>query len=191
MADVLGLIVHCQNARRWQFEAIQYHSANVCEGRKPGPDGRPTEVRLPDTLFCDYGGKIWRLGRYFAIKEICCRFANHYPRLVRCLVHGPPSPPSPRNNSPGTQIQACAGLNKDGSALAVCLADIGNTPQTITLAVGRRVAGTPRAVEVPPMLDPKTPPVQIPVSSGHRHTLVLTVQGFCAALVEIPLRRHS
>ena len=190
VADVLGWIVHCQNADRWHFEAIQYHAVNVSTGRQPDAHGRPTRINLPDTLFCEYGGKLWRLGRYFAIKDICCQFANHYPKLVRCRVQGPPSPPSPRNNSPGTQIQACAGLNADGSALALCLANIGDTAQKVTLSLSRAAGGAARGVGIPPELDPETPLVHVPVLSSRdasRQAFAVTVPGYCAALVEIPL----
>jgi hypothetical protein len=190
VADVLGWIVHCQNADRWQFEAIEYHAVNVCEGRNPDGHGRPTEMKLPDAFFCDYGGKLWRLGRFYAVQEICCRFANHYPRLVRCQVQGPPSPPSPRDNSPGSQIQACAGLSADGSSLAVCLANIGDSAQTITLGFGRRAAGAPRSVEAPPELDPETPLTAIPglrFLDDARQSIAFTSRGYGAALVEIAL----
>ncbi len=70
VADVLGLIVHCQNADRWLFDAIQYHAANVAEGR--GSVGRrPDQIRLTDCIFADDHGRLWRSGRYYAIKEIC------------------------------------------------------------------------------------------------------------------------
>jgi hypothetical protein len=190
VADVLGWIVHCQNADQWQFEAIQYHAVNVCSGRKTDPQGRPAEMNLPDAFFCESDGKLWRLGRYYAVKDICCRFANQYPRLLRCRVQGPPSPPSSRNNSPGTQIQACAGSNQDTTAVAICLANIGDTKQVITVSFGRRAAGDLRGIQVPPELKPETPlsPLSgLSFRDAKQDSIVLTLHGYSAALVEIHL----
>jgi hypothetical protein len=189
VADVLGWIVHCQNADRWQFNAIEYHAVNVCEGRNPDAQGRPTQALLPDAYFYSYNSKIWRFGRYYALRDIICPCANNYPRLVHCLVQGPTSPASPRNNSPGTQIQACAGLSADGSALAVCLANIGDSRQTVTLSLGRAAAQPAWAHVIPPVLGVETPLTQLapPFDDGSRQSVTLTVEGYSAVLVEIPL----
>ncbi len=191
VADVLGWIVHCQQADRWQFEAIEYHAVNLCSGRKADALGRPTEINLPDVFFCESAGQLWRLGRYYAVKDICCRFANHYPKLVRARVQGPPSPPSARNNSPGTQIQACAGLSEDQSALAICLANIGDTAQAVALSWGRRAVGMPKVIEIPPELAPETPLSQVPGLSfrdAAHDAVVFTLQGYSSVLVEVSLR---
>lgn len=190
VADVLGLIVHCQNADRWKFEALQYHAINVAEGRRPAAAGRPAEAKLPDCFFVSFGGKLWRTGRYFALRDISCRFANEYPALARCAVAGPASPAGPRDNSPGTQIQACAGLSRDRARLAVCLANLGDARRRVVVQLGRRAGATPHGVKIPPRLDPESPLVNlesIPFTSAAHDAVELELEGFCAALVELPL----
>jgi hypothetical protein len=165
--------------------------ANATHGAETASSNETTIfIQLENVYYqCESGGRLWRLGRYYAAKDFCCRFANQYPKLVRCLVQGPPSPPSPRNNSPGTQIQACAGLSEDGKALAICFANIGNTAQAVTVSLGGLFAGVPKSIQVPPKLDPETPLRPIPDLSyraGSRQ-VALTLQGYCAALIEVPL----
>lgn len=189
VADVLGWIVHCQNARPWQFEAIQYHAINVCNGRKPDANGRATEVNLPDCFFCESGDKILRLGRYFALKDICSRFANEYPNLLPCTVAGPRSPAGPRNNSPGTQIQACAGLKMGETGGGICLANIGDTAQRIRIRLDRPISSA-TAVRIPSVLDPETPLESLqdlPFGDDARRELLVELDGYCAAMVEVRL----
>lgn len=191
VADVLGWIVHCQNADRWRFDALQYHAVNVCGGNVPGAAGKPTQINLPDAYFCEYGGKLWRLGRYYAVKDVVNPFARHYPRLLRCTVTGPDSPPSPRYNSPGRQIQSCAGLSPNGAALAMCLANIGDTRQHLTLSYNGHRQGAAKATLVPSTLDVDTPlTVQpdLPFTPGQPESVTLTLDGYSAALVEITLK---
>ncbi len=190
VADVLGLIVHCQNADRWLFDAIEYHAANVAEGRNTDGGKRPDQIVLTDCIFAEHQGKIWRSGRYFAIKDICARFGNNYPRLVRCDVVGPPSPAGPRNNSPGTQIQSCAGLSRDKSSLAICLANIGDSKQTIEIAFDRPAAGAVSAVKIPTRLDVETPLSKLsalPFADQSHKAALITLEGYTAALVDVPL----
>jgi len=187
VADVLGWIVHCQNADRWQFVALQYHMANVSAGGGLDAQGRPTWFSPQDGLFCDSGDKVWRTGRYFALKDISARMANNYPVLVRSTVTGPNAPASPRDNSPGTQIQACAGLSKDKSSLAVCLANIGDTTQTVEIAYGNAAKGAVHGVAVPASLDVEVPLTQLsPQFTDDSHRAVtVTLEGYTAALVEV------
>lgn len=191
--DVVGWIVHCQNADRWQFKAIEFHAVNVAFGYVPDSKGYPTEFDIPDCMFCSYDGAggfhLYRTGRYFAVKDICARFANNYPSLLRCSVQGPPSPAGPRHNSPGTQIQSCAGLNKTGTKLAVCLANIGNSTQTVKVAFGRRATGAVSGVKIPPTLPIETPLTKLtPAFTDSAHQAVnVTLEGYTAALIEVPL----
>ena len=189
VGDVLGLIVHCQNADRWRFNALSYHAVNVCSGRAPDAAGKPTEVSLPDSTFCEYGGKLWRLGRYFAIRDICARFANGFPRLARCAVAGPASPAGPRDNSPGTQIQACSGLSGDAREMAVCLANIGYTPRRFSIAVDRPVQGAVHGIMIPPSLNAETPlpAISLAMSGSDHRTLTGELPGYTAALVVVPI----
>jgi hypothetical protein len=183
--DVIGVIVHCQNAARWKFDSISFHTSS------PGPcKSDLSEWTGPeDFLIAIANEKLYRSQRYFTLRDICGHFLNGYKKLVDVATVSPLGPPGVAGN-PVPKIQACAGENSRRIGILLMNTDA-SAPETVRVSWKRPARGPVTVRKLPGRLPIDTP---IPVEAvskfddSFKTSLTLELGSTEAVLLEIPHR---
>jgi hypothetical protein len=187
LGDILGVMVHCINAKKWKFDSISIHAANAVN---IAPD--LTRWRGPhDAMVCILGKKLIRPPRYYINRDINGPFMNQYKKLVKTDVKTTKSSPGIQNN-PANKIYACAGIKtlKDGNnKLGILVINIDTKiADNISLNWDKPASGKIKVTRLPGSLKLDTPlPVEkISLPSDKCKKLSLVLGPAEAVLLEIP-----
>ncbi len=179
LGDVIGAVVHCQNADKWRFDSLTLHAAN------PAPIASDLSkwIGPEDCMVGIANQRLYRPVRYYVAKDIVGKFLNNYKKLVRVQSASPMGPQGTANN-PIDSIQACAGTSDTEDKIAVLIINA-NTRQAVKIRVdlGGGVSGSARATLLPAAQPIDTPlPVEtIPVKDNQ---VSLTIDPAGAVLLE-------
>jgi hypothetical protein len=178
LGDVIGTVLHCQNADKWRFDSITIHAANAAAiesdlSKWIGPN---------DCMVGIANNQLYRPVRYYAAKDIVGKFLNNYKKLVRVQSTSPMGPQGNSNN-PIDSIQACAGLS-EGDNIAVLIINT-NTQQSgdVSVAFGGTVSGTVQAT-ILPAAQPIDTPLPVKTLKVKNSQVTLTIDPASAVLLE-------
>lgn len=192
LGDIIGVMVHCINAKKWNFDSISFHAANPVAIEKDLSRWRGPE----DGMVCVVGGELLRPPRYYANRDINGPFMNNYKELVKTNVFTSMSSPGIQKNA-AKKVYACAGIKtlKNGSKkLGILVINIDTrVADNVSLSWDKPASGKVKIIRLPGKLKMDTPlPVEkISLARGKTKNLSLVLGPAEAVLIEIPLASLS
>jgi hypothetical protein len=179
LGDIIGTVVHCQNADKWKFDSLTIHSANSA----PIADDLGKWLASGATTVAISNNQLYRPVRYYAAKDMVGKFFNNYKKLVRVQSTSPMGPKGNANN-PIDSIQACAGLNENGDKVAVLIINT-NTQQSgdVRVAFDLTVSGAVQAT-ILPAAHPMDTPLPVETLTVNNNQVLLTIDPAGAVLLE-------
>jgi hypothetical protein len=194
LGDIIGVMVHCINAAKWNFDSISFHAAHPVRverdlSRWKGPeDAMVGVIDVDEKLFCP--------PRYYANRDINGPFMNNYKELVKTNVITSMSSPGIQKNA-AKKVYACAGIKtlKNGSKkLGILVINIDTrVADNVSLSWDKPASGKVKIIRLPGKLKMDTPlPVEkISLARGKTKNLSLVLGPAEAVLIEIPLASLS
>ncbi|HBC89012.1 MAG TPA: hypothetical protein DCZ94_18895 [Lentisphaeria bacterium] len=183
LGDIIGTVVHCQNADKWKFDSISFHASNA----SPMASDLSTWTGPEDCMVGIANNQLYRPVRYYVAKDIVGKFFNNYKKLVRVQSTSPIGSQGIANN-PIDSIQACAGLSEKGDKIAVLIMNA-NTQEkgNVTVAFDRVASGTVQAT-ILPAAQPIDTPLPVKMIDVKNNQVSLTIDPAGAVLLEASLQ---